>query len=141
LSFDPAGFDPEGFDTGGAPEDAHKWGYLIPLHRFIRRDFNLVSALKKKATEHYDVKGTTVSSVQIEATMKFSSLKYTENYALSSRVLVGTALPTTVQSNVMQKTHLASQFTGVCLRFVKIKKKIQSVNLLLERFLAEDDEA
>lgn len=59
MSFDPAGFDSEGFDTG---EAAHKWGYstplwgyLIPLYRRIHRDFVLVSAVKKKATERYGV--------------------------------------------------------------------------------------
>ena len=139
MSFDPAGFDPAGFDTTG--EVAHKWGYLIPLHRFIRRDFNLLSALKKKATEHYDMKGPTVSSVQIEARMKCNLLGHTENYALSSRVLVGRAVRSTVQSNVIEKAHLTSKIAGTCFRSIKIKKKIQSINLLLERFLAEDDDA
>jgi hypothetical protein len=139
LSFDPAGFDPQGFDTGEVP---HKWGYLIPLHRFIRKDFHLVSPLKKKATEHYDVNGPVVFPVQIEAQMRGNTLLgHKENYALLSHLFVSKTVPTTVQSNVIRKTHLASKITGTCFRFIKIKKKIQSVNLLLERFLAEDDEA
>jgi hypothetical protein len=139
LSFDPGVFDSAAFDTG---EVAHKWGYLIPLHRFIRRDFNLVSTVKKKATERYDVKGPTVFPIQIEATMKGNTvLEHTENYALSSHLFVSRALPMAIQSNVIRKMHLASKIAGTCFRSVKIKKKIQSVNLLLERFLAEDDDA